>query len=109
MVIENAERFGLSQLHQLRVRVGRSSKKAYCFLLRGPAGNISADERLDYFCSHHDGFDIAEKDLYLRGPGEVAGARQTGYDELKTADILRDAKLFHEILSDMESKISFGA
>jgi ATP-dependent DNA helicase RecG len=106
IIIENAERLGLSQLHQLRGRVGRSSKKAYCFLLNEAAQGDPASERLDYFCRHHDGFEIAEKDLYLRGPGEVAGMRQSGHDELKTADILRDASVFHEILNDLELKIS---
>jgi ATP-dependent DNA helicase RecG len=102
MVIENAERFGLSQLHQLRGRVGRSSKRAYCFLLHGKTENASSRQRLDFFCNHHDGFVIAEKDLHMRGPGEVAGMRQTGWDDLKMADILRDAALFQEILHDFE-------
>ena len=102
MVIENAERFGLSQLHQLRGRVGRSSKRGYCFLLCGKTDSEITRERLEYFCRHHDGFDIAEQDLRMRGPGEVIGLRQTGWDDLKMADILRDSALFHEILSDLE-------
>jgi ATP-dependent DNA helicase RecG len=102
MVIENAERFGLSQLHQLRGRVGRSSKRAYCFVFSGRTENDASRERLDFFCNHHDGFVIAEKDLLMRGPGEVAGMRQTGWDDLKMADILRDAALFQEILRDLE-------
>jgi len=104
MVIENAERFGLSQLHQLRGRVGRSSKRAFCFLLCEKTENGASIERLDFFCKQHDGFAIAEKDLRLRGPGEVAGIRQTGWDDLKMADILRDAGVFQEILTDLEAK-----
>ncbi len=100
MVVENAERFGLSQLHQLRGRVGRSSKRAFCFLLGEQTESGASSERLEFFCKHHDGFLIAEKDLRLRGPGEVAGVRQTGWDDLKMADILRDAAVFREILND---------
>ena len=103
MVIENAERFGLSQLHQLRGRVGRSSRKACCFLLANKTGSAAADKRLDYFCNHHDGFEIAEMDLQLRGPGEVAGLMQTGWDDLKMADIIRDAHVFREILEFVEA------
>jgi ATP-dependent DNA helicase RecG len=105
MVIENADRFGLSQLHQLRGRVGRSSKKAYCFLLSQETENEASRERLEYICKNHDGFAIAEKDLHMRGPGEVAGVRQSGWDDLKMADILRDAEVFQEILIDLERKI----
>jgi ATP-dependent DNA helicase RecG len=103
MVIENAERFGLSQLHQLRGRVGRSSEKAYCFLLANKTGNFLARQRLDYFCTHHDGFEIAEMDLRMRGPGEAAGLMQTGWDDLKMADIVRDAPVFREILESVEA------
>jgi ATP-dependent DNA helicase RecG len=103
MVIENAERFGLSQLHQLRGRVGRSTEKAYCFLMANKTGNALAEKRLDYFCTHHDGFEIAEMDLRMRGPGEVAGRMQTGWDDLKMADIVRDAPVFREILENVEA------
>jgi ATP-dependent DNA helicase RecG len=102
MIIENAERFGLSQLHQLRGRVGRGFNKSYCFLLAAIQGMEPARERLDYFCSHYDGFEIAEKDLYLRGPGEVIGFRQTGGDGLKIANIIRDSALFQEILQEIK-------
>lgn len=103
MIVENAERFGLSQLHQLRGRVGRGSKKAYTFLLANPTGNEMAQTRLKRFCTNHDGFAIADLDLTLRGPGEVAGFRQTGWSELKIADILRDADIFREIQEELDN------
>ena len=103
MIIENAERFGLAQLHQLRGRVGRGSEKSYCFLLTAPGADADAAKRLAFFCRHHDGFAIAEMDLTLRGPGEVAGFRQTGWEELKMADIIRDASLFREIQAEIET------
>ena len=103
MIVENAERFGLSQLHQLRGRVGRGSKKAYTFLLANPTGNEMAQTRLKRFCANHDGFAIADLDLTLRGPGEVAGFRQTGWSELKIADILRDADIFREIQEELDN------
>jgi ATP-dependent DNA helicase RecG len=109
MVVENAERFGLSQLHQLRGRVGRSSEKAYCFLMANKTGNALAEKRLDYFRSHHDGFEIAEMDLRLRGPGEVAGLMQTGWDDLKMADIVRDAPVFREIVEIVEAGLKRNA
>ena len=102
MVIENAERFGMAQLHQLRGRVGRGGGKSWCFLLSPLAGDPDASGRLCYFCGHTDGFDIADKDLEIRGPGEVAGFRQTGWDDLKMADIVRDASLFREIQEEIE-------
>ena len=101
MVIENAERFGLSQLHQLRGRVGRSSQKSYCFLLANNDGAGESRKRLDYLCGHFDGFEIAEMDLRLRGPGEAAGLLQSGGDDLKMADIIRDAPIFREILESL--------
>jgi len=101
MVIENAERFGLSQLHQLRGRVGRSSRKSYCFLLANNGAAGESRKRLDYLCGHSDGFEIAEMDLLLRGPGEAAGLLQSGWDDLKMADIIRDAPIFREILESL--------
>ena len=103
MIIENAERFGMAQLHQLRGRVGRGSEKSYCFLLTPPGADSASQERLAFFSRHHDGFRIAEMDLSLRGPGEVAGFRQTGWDDLQLADIIRDAGLFRQIQEDIEA------
>lgn len=109
IVIENAERFGMAQLHQLRGRVGRGREKSYCFLLTPASLDDSTCERLNYFCHHRDGFKIAEMDLALRGPGEVAGFRQTGWDDLKMADIIRDAGLFREIDAEIEWFLSHPA
>jgi ATP-dependent DNA helicase RecG len=102
MIIEHADRFGLSQLHQLRGRVGRGPKKGYAFLLSTIADTEQAHKRLKKFCAVHDGFEIAELDLALRGPGEVSGFRQSGWDELQIADILRDADLFREIQEELD-------
>jgi ATP-dependent DNA helicase RecG len=103
LIVENAERFGLSQLHQLRGRVGRSYRQSYCFLLANAPEGSPAHRRLTYFRGHADGFDIAEMDLTLRGPGEVTGMRQSGWENLVMADILRDARLFAEIQDDLDN------
>jgi ATP-dependent DNA helicase RecG len=102
IVIENSERFGLAQLHQLRGRVGRGTKKSYCFLLSAETADENTRKRLSGFCREHDGFALAEMDLAQRGPGEVTGFRQSGWDDLLFADILRDANLFAEIRSEIE-------
>ncbi|MBB3345145.1 ATP-dependent DNA helicase RecG [Luteimonas sp. RC10] len=93
MVIENAERLGLAQLHQLRGRVGRGSAASSCVLLYQPPLSRTARERLDTMRTTGDGFVIAEKDLALRGPGELLGTRQTGLAEFRLADLARDADL----------------
>jgi len=93
MVIENAERLGLAQLHQLRGRVGRGSAKSSCVLLYQSPLSAAARQRLDVMRETNDGFRIAEKDLELRGPGEVLGTRQTGQLALRIADLARDAAL----------------
>jgi ATP-dependent DNA helicase RecG len=87
MVIEHAERFGLAQLHQLRGRVGRSDRQSYCLLLHDEALGKTAGERLETMCETEDGFVIAEKDLALRGGGEVLGARQSGMPEFRVAEV----------------------
>jgi ATP-dependent DNA helicase RecG len=93
MAIESAERFGLSQLHQLRGRVGRGAAESHCFLLAGYAKSKEASERLSIMEQSTDGFVIAEKDLELRGPGEFLGTRQSGLPELVVANLARDAAL----------------
>ncbi len=97
MVVENAERLGLAQLHQLRGRVGRGSVKSSCVLLYQPPLSGTARQRLDVLRETNDGFRIAEKDLELRGPGEVLGTRQTGQMSLRIADLARDAHLLPAI------------
>ena len=92
MVTENAERFGLSQLHQLRGRVGRSSLQSYCVLVSSSRSQETR-ERLNIMTQTNDGFVIAEKDLQLRGPGEFLGTRQSGLPDLIISDIVRDAKI----------------
>lgn len=92
MVIENAERFGLSQLHQLRGRVGRNSLQSYCVLITSSRSQETR-ERLSIMTQTNDGFVIAEKDLQLRGPGEFLGTRQSGLPDLIISDIVRDAKI----------------
>ncbi|MEZ5474136.1 MAG: ATP-dependent DNA helicase RecG [Steroidobacteraceae bacterium] len=93
MVIENAERMGLAQLHQLRGRVGRGSHASSCVLLyRAPLSQI-ARERLAVIRESNDGFEIAQRDLELRGPGELLGTRQTGLAQMRVADLVRDAQL----------------
>ena len=96
MVIESAEKFGLSQLHQLRGRVGRGSEQSYCILLTGNKVSKEAKERLHVFCSTNDGFKIAEKDLELRGPGDIEGTRQSGALNFKLANIMSDRALLEQ-------------
>lgn len=93
MVIESAEKFGLSQLHQLRGRVGRGSEKSYCILLSGNKLTADARERLKIMCATNNGFVIAEKDLELRGPGDIGGTRQSGMLNFKLASIIQDKHL----------------
>lgn len=97
MIIENAERLGLAQLHQLRGRVGRGGQQASCVLLYSPPIGHLARERLDILRKTSDGFRIAEKDLELRGPGEVLGTRQTGMLQFRVADLARDRQLLERI------------
>ena len=97
MIIENSERLGLSQLHQLRGRVGRGSQSSHCVLLYSPPISGNGNARLKIMRETTDGFKIAEKDLELRGPGEVLGTRQTGDMQLHIADLQRDAHMLPHI------------
>ena len=96
MVVEHAERFGLSQLHQLRGRVGRGSWESYCILLYQAPWTDDARERLKAMASTNDGFVIAERDLELRGPGDFFGTRQSGLPALRTGDLVRDRDIMEE-------------
>jgi len=97
MVIEDAERFGLAQLHQLRGRVGRGEKESYCFVIPSSSveKNSPSQKRLIYFANHNSGFEVAEYDLESRGPGEVYGLRQSGIPVFKVASI-HDIKLLNK-------------
>jgi ATP-dependent DNA helicase RecG len=110
MVIESAEKFGLSQLHQLRGRVGRGNDKSYCILLSASKLSFEAKERLRTMCTTNDGFKIAEKDLELRGPGDIEGTKQSGMLNFKLASIVNDKELLtlakehaEKVLSDDEA------
>jgi ATP-dependent DNA helicase RecG len=95
MVIENAERFGLSQLHQLRGRVGRGADQSYCVLMSSDKLSEDGLARLNIMVKTNDGFKIAEEDLRLRGPGDLTGTRQSGMIELKVADLAQDQRILH--------------
>ena len=97
MVIENAERLGLAQLHQLRGRVGRGAAASTCVLLYQPPLSVMARQRIDTMRQTTDGFVIAQKDLELRGPGELLGTRQTGLAQFRVADLIRDAALLPRV------------
>jgi ATP-dependent DNA helicase RecG len=93
MIVEHAERFGLSQLHQLRGRVGRGGVQSYCFLLYQSPLSDEARERLKAMTDTTDGFEIAERDLRLRGPGDFFGTRQAGMPTFRLIDLVRDREL----------------
>jgi ATP-dependent DNA helicase RecG len=97
MVIEHAQRFGYAQIHQLRGRVGRGAEQSVCILLYSDALSTAAKERLQTLRNSSDGFEIAEKDLALRGPGELLGARQSGDTMLRFVDLQRDAWLIEAV------------
>ena len=96
MMVENAERFGLAQLHQLRGRVGRGREQSYCIFMSGSKGK-ETKKRLEVLNQSNDGFYIAEQDLKLRGPGDLFGIRQSGLMEFKIADVYQDAALLKKI------------
>ncbi|MCB0510775.1 MAG: ATP-dependent DNA helicase RecG, partial [Bacteroidetes bacterium] len=93
MVIESAERFGLSQLHQLRGRVGRGADQSYCILMTGLKLSTESKQRMAIMVETNDGFRIAEEDLKLRGPGDIEGTQQSGVADLKLASLVKDSKI----------------
>jgi len=96
MIIESSEKFGLSQLHQLRGRVGRGSDQSFCILMTSPKLTQDARERLQIMCKTNDGFKIAEKDMELRGPGDIEGTRQSGLLNFKLASLINDSALMEQ-------------
>jgi ATP-dependent DNA helicase RecG len=102
MIIEHAERFGLSQLHQLRGRVGRGAEQSFCVLLTSDKQTAIAQERLGIMEKSSNGFVIAEKDLELRGPGELLGTRQSGVPELRIGNLVRDQQLLEKARREAE-------
>lgn len=106
MIVEHAERFGLSQLHQLRGRVGRGAEKSYCILLTSDRKTVNAEERLGIMAKTSNGFLIAEKDLELRGPGELLGTRQSGLPEFRIANIVRDQPLLEKAKKEVDFYLS---
>ena len=96
IIIENSERMGLSQLHQLRGRVGRGDKKSTCILIYKSGLNDTARKRIDILRKNNNGFDIAKEDLEIRGPGEILGKRQKGDINFKIANVTRDYKYIND-------------
>ena len=97
MIVENAERFGLSQLHQLRGRVGRGAEQSFCILMSGQKLSNEGRTRLNTMVKTNNGFEIAETDLQLRGPGSIEGTQQSGVLDLKIANLLTDQELLTEV------------
>src|SRR5260370_33085810 len=96
MVVEHADRFGLAQLHQLRGRIGRGAAKSYCVLMRGGRVSEEGERRLDAMVRTNDGFQIAELDLELRGPGEFFGTKHAGIPSLRVANKIPDCQLLED-------------
>ena len=108
MVVEHSERFGLSQLHQLRGRVGRGAEQSFCVLLASDTQTDVARERLGIMEETNDGFKIAEKDLEIRGPGEVMGTRQAGLPEFRVANLVRDLDILQAARKEAEFYVNQG-
>jgi ATP-dependent DNA helicase RecG len=104
MVIESTEKFGLSQLHQLRGRVGRGAEKSYCILITGSKLGNEAKQRIQIMTQTNNGFEIAEKDLELRGPGEIDGTRQSGALNFKLASLVQDRDIL-ELAKNLSAEI----
>lgn len=107
MIIENAERFGLAQLHQLRGRVGRGSVQSNCWLISGSKGDVSK-KRMDILCKSSDGFEIAEEDLKLRGPGEIFGVRQHGIPDNFIVNAMEHADIYEKVKEDLDEIADFS-
>jgi len=106
MVVEHAERFGLAQLHQLRGRIGRGAGKSYCILMTGEKVSEEGERRLDAMARTNDGFEIAELDLELRGPGEFFGTRQAGMPSFRVANLIRDRELLEAAKSEARAVLA---
>ncbi|MEX1000299.1 MAG: DNA helicase RecG, partial [Thermodesulfobacteriota bacterium] len=100
MVVENAERFGLTQLHQLRGRIGRGGHDSYCILISSFKRSEDAEKRLTIMEETTDGFKIAEADLTIRGPGDFLGTKQSGLPQFRFANLIRDARILSEARED---------
>lgn len=105
MLIENAERFGLSQLHQLRGRVGRGGDKSYCVMISDSKNNVT-NQRLKVMVNSQSGFEISEKDLLLRGPGDFFGTRQHGLPEMKIANLYKDMEILKQVQEAAQNLLS---
>ena len=103
MVVEHADRFGLSQLHQLRGRVGRGNAAGFCLLINRAPHNPLAQQRLRVMERERDGFKIAEADLAMRGPGEFLGTRQSGLGDFRLANLIRDARILMEARKEAQA------
>jgi len=114
MIIESAERFGLSQLHQLRGRVGRGAEQSYCILMTSHKLSSDSKTRLETMVRTSDGFEIAEVDLRLRGPGDIMGTQQSGVLNLRIADIIKDkdilqnARFYAKNVLSSDPKLSYS-
>ncbi|MCD8493437.1 MAG: hypothetical protein LRY51_16925 [Geovibrio sp.] len=106
MVIENAERFGLSQLHQLRGRVGRGAEQSYCVLVYSKQISEDGKARIKAMEQHADGFKLSEIDLELRGPGDFFGTRQSGLPQFRFSNIVKDVKILHRARAEAEELLA---